>query len=83
VLVFTRKRGEAIIIGDGIEVRVLRIGRDGVRVGVTAPPLVAVHRSEVYEMIVAANQSAAASPAPAVEGIAERLRGQAARREIA
>jgi carbon storage regulator len=83
VLVFTRKRGEAIIIGDGIEIRVLRVGRDGVRLGVTAPAQVAVHRGEIYEMICAANRSAAASPAAGVEGVAERLRRQAVKRETA
>ena len=31
MLVFTRKRNDAIIIGDGIEIRVLRIGRDSIR----------------------------------------------------
>ena len=60
MLVFTRRRGEAIMIGDGIEVRVLRHGHDGVRLGITAPPHVAVHRQEVYETIRAANASAAA-----------------------
>ena len=30
MLVFTRRRNEAVVIGDGIEVRVLRVGRDGV-----------------------------------------------------
>ena len=40
MLVFTRKRQEAIVIGDGIEIRVLRIGREGVRIGVSAPPSV-------------------------------------------
>lgn len=59
MLVFTRKRNEAIIIGDGIEVRVLRVGNDGVRLGVTAPRKVAVHRQEVYELVSAANASAA------------------------
>lgn len=59
MLVFTRKRNEAIIIGDGIEVRVLRVGKDGVRLGVTAPRQVAVHRQEVYELVSAANASAA------------------------
>ena len=38
MLVFTRKRNDAIIIGDGIEIRVLRIGRDSIRLGVKAPP---------------------------------------------
>ena len=59
MLVVTRKRNEAIVIGDGIEVRVLRIGRDGVRLGVTAPPSVPVHRTEIYELICAQNRAAA------------------------
>ena len=79
MLVFTRRRDEAIVIGDGIEIRVLRIGKDGVRIGVTAPPEVAVHRREIYEQVRAANASAAASDAQPVQGIAERLRRRAIR----
>ena len=60
MLVFTRRRHDAIIIGDGIEVRVLRIGRDGVRLGVVAPAHVPVHRSEIYAQICEANRRAAA-----------------------
>jgi carbon storage regulator len=59
VLVFTRRRGEAIVIGDGIEIHVLRAGRDGVRIGVVAPDAVPVHRQEIYEQICAANRAAA------------------------
>ena len=59
MLVVTRKRNEAIIIGDAIEVRVLRIGRDGVRLGVTAPPTVPVHRTEIYMLICEENRAAA------------------------
>jgi len=59
MLVFTRRRDEAIMIGDSIEVRVLRVGRDGVRLGVTAPAAVAVHRREVYEQIRDENRAAA------------------------
>jgi carbon storage regulator len=62
VLVFTRKREEAIIIGDGIEVRVLRVGQDSVKIGVTAPPSVAVHRQEIYDLIRAENEVAARRP---------------------
>jgi carbon storage regulator len=58
MLVFTRKRDEAIIIGDGIEVRVLRAGREGVKIGVTAPPSVSVHRREIYDLIRAENEGA-------------------------
>ena len=59
MLVVTRKRDEAIVIGDGIEIRILRVGKDGVRLGVTAPPDVPVHRKEIYQMVGAANLSAA------------------------
>jgi len=59
MLVFTRRRRQSIRIGDGIEVQVLRIGRDGVRLGVVAPPEIPVHRQEVYEQIREANRTAA------------------------
>lgn len=73
MLVFTRKIDEAIIIGDGVEVRILRVGRDGVRIGVTAPAQVPVHREEVYKVIREANARAAADPS-SLEATAERLR---------
>jgi carbon storage regulator len=73
VLVFTRKRNEAIMIGDGIEIRVLRVGRDGVRLGVTAPSAVPVHRREIYDQICEENRSAAGA-AGAAHLLVERLR---------
>jgi len=73
VLVVTRKLNEAIVIGDGIEVRVLRHGRDGVRLGISAPSHVAVHRREVYDLIRAANASAADEPSQ-LRGVVTRLR---------
>jgi carbon storage regulator len=62
MLVFTRRKQEAIMIGDGVEVRVLRVGKDGVRLGIVAPQEVRVHRREVYDQIRAANQSAVVGP---------------------
>ena len=73
MLVFTRRRDEAIMIGEGIEVRVLRVGRDGVRLGIIAPPEVRVHRREIYDQIRAANQSAVVKP-DHVASVAERLK---------
>ena len=73
MLVVTRKRNEAIVIGDGIEVRVLRHGRDGVRLGITAPSHVAVHRQEIYDQIRAANTSAA-NESSTVGDLVQRLR---------
>jgi carbon storage regulator len=75
VLVFTRRLDEAIVIGDGIEVKVLRIGREGVRLGVTAPLEVPVHRREIYEQIRAANTEEAAR-AEALAEVASRLAKQ-------
>ncbi len=73
MLVFTRRRHEAIVTGDGIEVRVLRTGRDGVRLGVVAPAHVPVHRSEIYDQICKANRQAAASPGDST-AVAELLK---------
>ncbi len=61
------------MIGDGVEIRVLRIGRDGVRLGVAAPPTVAVHRREIYDQICQENRTAAGIPAPPLS-LVERLR---------
>jgi carbon storage regulator len=74
VLVFTRKRDEAIVIGNGIEIRVVRIGKDGVRLGITAPADVPVHRSEIYRLVEASNASAASNDASLVSSLAARLR---------
>ena len=73
MLVVTRKLNEAIVIGEGIEIVVLRNGRDGVRLGITAPANVPVHRREIYDTIRAANASAAGASAQ-IEGLVERLR---------
>ena len=71
MLVFTRRRNEAIIVADGIEIRVLRVSKDAVRLGVTAPADVPVHRQEVYDQIREENRRAAA---PAGTDTAKRLR---------
>jgi carbon storage regulator len=76
MLVFTRRRRETIMIGDGISIEVLRIGRDGVRLGVVAPPDVAVHRKEIYDQIREANQKAAAAPHD-LDAVAQRLKQRA------
>ena len=73
MLVVSRKRNESIVIGDGIEIRVLRTGPEGVKLGVTAPLSVSVHRKEVYDLIRAANASAAEG-GTGVSGLVDRLR---------
>ena len=51
MLVLSRKLDQKIIIGEGIEVQVLEIRGNAVRLGVNAPPEVAVHREEVFMRI--------------------------------
>ena len=51
MLVLTRRVGEEIVIGDGIRVRIVAIDNHRVRVGVTAPKEVAVHRQEVHQRL--------------------------------
>lgn len=51
MLVLSRKRDESIMIGDDIEIVIVDIRGDKVRIGVQAPKDVAVHRREVYNAI--------------------------------
>jgi carbon storage regulator len=59
MLVLSRQRDETIMIGDEIEITVVDIRGDKVRLGITAPTRISVHRKEVYEAIKAENQKAA------------------------
>ena len=51
MLVLTRKPGQSIMIGDGVEVQVLSVAGEKVRLGITAPRDVSIFRNEVYERI--------------------------------
>ncbi len=58
MLALTRKKGESIIISDDIEVTILSVSKDQVKLGIVAPKEVSVHRKEIYELIQAENQAA-------------------------
>ena len=59
MLVLSRQRDETIMIGDEVEITVVDIRGDKVRLGITAPRSIQVHRKEVYEAIKRENQQAA------------------------
>ncbi len=59
MLVLSRQRDETIMIGDEIEITVVDIRGDKVRLGIAAPTRIAVHRKEVYEAIKNENERAA------------------------
>ena len=60
MLVLSRQKDQTIMIGDKIEITVVDIRGDKVRLGITAPPQIPVHRKEVYEAIRQENKEAAA-----------------------
>ncbi len=51
MLILTRKQLEAVVIGDHIEITVLGVKGNQVRLGITAPRNVTVHRKEIYSKI--------------------------------
>ena len=51
MLVLSRQKDESIIIGDDIEITVVDVRGDKVRLGIAAPKDISVHRKEVYEAI--------------------------------
>ena len=75
MLVVTRKKDEKLMIGNEIEVQVLKIGKDSVRIGIKAPQEISVHRYEVYEQILAANLAASRSELPQKEALADLRKG--------
>lgn len=59
MLVLSRKTNEAIRIGDNIEVSILGIEGDQVKLGISAPKSVEIHRKEIYDAIQLQNNEAA------------------------
>jgi carbon storage regulator len=63
VLVLSRKKDQRIIIGDNIEVTVVEIRGDRVKLGFVGPQEVPIHREEVYRRLGNSNEAARASTA--------------------
>lgn len=61
------------MIGDEIEIKILSVGTEQVRVGISAPRRIPVHRREVYDAIVEQNLKASQSEAPS-DDLLKRLR---------
>lgn len=58
MLALTRKKGEALVINNNIEITVLEIRGDQIKIGITAPKDVPIYRKEVYLQIQQENEAA-------------------------
>jgi carbon storage regulator len=76
MLVFTRKTDQSVIINGNIEVVVIGVTKDGVRLGINAPKEVKIHRREVFEAIAEANRAATAPGKLPIQDAAALLRAR-------
>lgn len=70
MLALTRKIQESIIIGNEIEVKILEVNGDQVKLGIDAPKAIPIHRKEIYLQIQESNRESVAS-----QGTVEDLKG--------
>lgn len=82
MLVLSRQRDETIMIGDEIEISIVDIRGDKVRLGINAPTRIAVHRKEVYDAIKRENTQAARLGANDIDSLAQTIKPGPARRVV-
>ena len=83
MLWLSRQRDETIMIGDDVELTVVDIRGDKVRLGIKAPTHIAVHRKEVYDAIKRENEQAARLAGSEVVAIPTKNNSKAAARVAA
>jgi len=74
MLVLSRQRDETIMIGDEVEITVVDIRGDKVRLGINAPRRIQVHRKEVYEAIQRENADSANVQVDDLSGLSQQMR---------
>lgn len=74
MLVLTRKKGETIIIGEEIEVTVLDIKGDNIKIGISAPKSVSIVRKEIYLAVKEENTEALQSNRHNLKDIAKIIK---------
>jgi carbon storage regulator len=75
MLILTRKLGESITIGDDIKITFLDIKGKQIRIGIEAPPNIAVHREEIYTLIKEQNIQAVEAASISKDALPDILDG--------
>jgi len=84
MLVLSRQRDESIMIGDDVEITIVDVRGDKVRLGITAPKQISVHRREIYDAIQrekAAEKSSAEKPEKRTEAEPEKVAQKESQKE--
>ncbi|ODN31267.1 carbon storage regulator CsrA [Fervidobacterium thailandense] len=74
MLVLSRKVGESIIIGDNVEIKILKVEGSSVKLGIVAPADVKIYREEVYKKVAEQNKSSTLFDAGQVSDIIKRVK---------
>ncbi len=81
MLILTRKLGENIRIGDKIKITILDVKGGQVKLGIDAPPHIAVHREEIYEKIKEENKRASGVTPRTLREVADLLKAAKRRKK--
>lgn len=71
MLALTRKKGESLVINNNIEISILEVRGDQIKIGITAPKDVPIYRKEVYKQIQEENRASVS--AEGLEALKKKL----------
>jgi len=74
MLVLTRKKNESIVINDDIEITIIDIQNDQIRLGISAPKNVSIYRKEIYLEIIEENKKAAENQNISLDDLKKKLK---------
>jgi len=73
MLALTRKVGESIVIGDNVEITIISVTGDQIKLGIDAPRSISIHRKEIFLQIQEENKAAAASSEAGVSALKDLM----------